>query len=138
MSLEVETFRRATMFFQGGFSFANFLLDALTLFAFVVWFWLLITILGDLFQRDDVSGWGKALWVIVVLVAPYLGVLVYMVSQGTGMAKRREERVKQAREELRSAIGFSVADEIEKLDRLKKSGSVTDAEFAILRAKLVR
>jgi phospholipase D-like protein len=81
---------------------------------------------------------GKALWVIVVLVAPYIGIFAYMISQGRGMAERNATRAQQVRDELRSAIGFSIADEIEKLDRLKKSGSTTADEYARLRAKLVR
>jgi Phospholipase_D-nuclease N-terminal/Short C-terminal domain len=126
------------MLFAGGFSFANFLMDVLTLFAFVIWFWLAISVFGDLFRRDDVSGWGKALWVIGVILFPYVGVLAYVILQGKGMAERRVERVQQAHEELRNVIGFSVADEIEKLDRLKRSGSLTDDEFTRLRAKLVK
>ena len=124
--------------FSGGFSFANFFVDLLTLFAFVVWFWLAISVFGDLFRRSDISGWGKALWVIGVILFPYLGVLVYMISQGKSMAKRNAERVQQTREEFRNVIGFSVADEIEKLDRLKSSGSITDDEFARLRANLLK
>ena len=54
------------MLFEGGFSFTNFLTDVLAVFVFVVWFWLLITVYSDLFRRHDISGWGKALWVIVV------------------------------------------------------------------------
>jgi hypothetical protein len=124
--------------FAGGFSYANFFWDVLTLFAFVVWFWLAISVFGDLFRRSDISGWGKALWVIGVIFFPYLGVLVYMVSQGRGMAKRSAERAQQTREEFRNVIGFSVADEIEKLDRLKSSGSISDDEFARLRANLLK
>ena len=124
--------------FAGGFSFANFFVDLLTLFAFVVWFWLAISVFSDLFRRSDISGWGKALWVIGVILFPYLGVLVYMISQGRSMAKRSAERVQQTREEFRNVIGFSVADEIEKLDRLKSSGSITDDEFARLRANLLK
>jgi hypothetical protein len=126
------------MLFTGGFSYANFFWDVLTLFAFVVWFWLAISVFGDLFRRSDISGWGKALWVIGVVFFPYLGVLVYMVSQGRGMAKRSAERAQQTREEFRNVIGFSVADEIEKLDRLKSSGSISDDEFARLRANLLK
>ena len=59
------------MLFEGGFSFANFLADVLAVFVFVVWFWLLITVLSDLFRRRDISGWGNALWIIVL----YIGVL---------------------------------------------------------------
>jgi len=125
------------MLFSGGFSFANFFMDVLTLFAFVVWFWLAISVFGDLFRRRDVSGWGKTLWVMGVIVFPYLGVFVYLISQAKGMAERSVERVQHAREEFRNVIGFSVADEIEKLDRLKRSGSITQDEFARLRNKLV-
>jgi len=125
------------MLFSGGFSFANFFMDVLTLFAFVVWFWLAISVFGDLFRRRDVSGWGKTLWVMGVIVFPYLGVFVYLISQAKGMAERSVERVQQAREEFRNVIGFSVADEIEKLDRPKRSGSITQDEFARLRNKLV-
>jgi hypothetical protein len=124
--------------FAGGFSFANFFVDLLTLFVFVVWFWLAISVFSDLFRRSDISGWGKALWVIGVILFPYLGVLVYMISQGQSMAKRSAERAQQTREEFRNVIGFSVADEIEKLDRLKSSGSITDDEFARLRANLLK
>jgi len=126
------------MLFQGGFSFANFLMDVLTVFVFMVWFWLLITIVSDLFRRQDISGWGKALWVIFVLLAPYIGVFVYMISQGRGMDERSAARAQRARDEVRQAIGFSIADEIEKLDRLKKSGFISDDEFARVRARLVQ
>ena len=125
------------MLFEGGFSFTNFVTDVVTIFAFVIWFWLLITIFGDLFRRHDISGWGKAAWVIVVILTSYIGVLVYLITQGRGMAERNAQHAQQARNEVRRAVGFSVADEIEKLDRLKKSGTITDQEFARLRAKLV-
>ena len=126
------------MLFAGGFSFANFLMDLLALFAFVIWFWLAISVFSDLFRRSDISGSGKALWIVGVIVFPYFGVLAYMIFQGRGMAKRRAERLQQTRDELRNVIGFSVADEIEKLNRLKSSGSITDDEFARLRANLVK
>ena len=126
------------MLFQGDFSFANFLTDVLAVFVFVVWFWLLITVYADLFRRRDISGWGKVLWVIVVLVAPYIGVFAYLISQGRGMAERNGQQVQQARDELRRVVGFSPADEIAKLDQLEKSGTITGEEFARLRAKLVQ
>jgi len=126
------------MLFEGGFSFTNFLMDVLAVFVFVMWFWLLITVFSDLFRRHDISGWGKAVWVIVMLLIPYIGVFVYMISQGRGMAERSSQQAQQARDELRRVVGFSVADEIEKLDGLKKSGSITGEEYARLRAKLVQ
>ncbi|HEY6754557.1 MAG TPA: SHOCT domain-containing protein [Pseudolabrys sp.] len=126
------------MLFDGGFTFSNFLMDVLAVFAFVVWFWLLILIFGDLFRRHDISGFGKALWVLAVILTSYFGVFAYLITQGRGMAERQAQQTQQARDELRRAVGYSVADEIDKLDRLKKSGSITDAEFARLRAKLVQ
>jgi len=126
------------MLFAGGFSFANFFMDVLTLFAFVLWFWLAITVFGDLFRREDMSGWTKALWVIGVILFPYVGVLGYMVFQGRGISERDVARAQQARNELRNVIGFSVADEIEKLDRLKVSGSITQEEFTRLRSRLLK
>lgn len=126
------------MLFQGGFSFANFLTDVFAVFVFVVWFWLLITVYADVFRRHDISGWGKALWVIVVLVFPYFGVFAYLISQGRGMAERNNQQVQQARDELRRVVGFSAADEIAKLDQLKKSGAITGDEYGRLRAKLVQ
>ena len=125
-------------FFQEGFTYRNFLMDALAIFAFVVWFWLLITVASDLFRRHDISGWVKAIWVIAWIVFPYLGVLVYLIFQGRGMAERNVQQAEQTRDELRRVVGFSVADEIEKLDRMKTAGSISDGEFARLRARLVQ
>jgi|SRR5579871_5033736 len=124
-------------FFQEGFTYRNFLMDMISVFAFVVWFWLLIVIYGDLFRRHDISGWGKAVWVFALLLTSYLGILAYLITQGRGMAERNAQQVQQARDELRQVVGFSVADEITKLDQLKKSGSITDSEYARLRAKLI-
>jgi len=125
------------MFFEGGFTFSNFLMDALAIFAFVVWFWLLVVIYSDLFRRHDISGWGKALWVIALVLTSYLGIFAYLITQGRGMAERSAQQTQQAREELRQVVGYSVADEISKLDQLKKSGSISEDEFLRLRAKLV-
>src|SRR5215813_7930886 len=126
------------MLFDGGFSFTNFLVDVLAVFVFVVWFWLLIVVFSDLFRRRDISGWGKALWVIGLVVFPYIGVLVYLISQSGSMAERSAQQAQQARDELRRVVGFSAADEIQKLDGLKRSGSISDDEFRHLRARLVQ
>ena len=126
------------MLFAEGFTFRNFLADVFTVFMFVVWFWLLITVFSDLVRRHDISGWVKAIWVIALIVFPYLGIFAYMITQARGMAERGSQQAQQAREELRRVAGFSVADEIDKLDRLKKSGSITDQEFTRLRTKLVK
>jgi len=125
-------------FFQEGFTYRNFLLDVFTIFFFIVWFWLLITVASDLFRRHDISGWVKAIWVIGWIVFPFVFMLAYLIFQGRGMAERNAQQAQQARDELRRVVGFSVADEITKLDQLKKSGSITDIEYGRLRGKLVQ
>ena len=125
------------MFFDGGYTYSNFLMNVIAIFAFVVWFWLLVIVFGDLFRRHDISGWGKALWVIALILFSYLSILAYLITQGRGMAERNAQQTQQTREDLRRVVGYSVADEITKLDQLKKSGSITDDEFQRLRAKLV-
>ena len=126
------------MYFEEGFTFRNFLVNAFAVFVFVVWFWLIISVFMDLFRRNDISGWAKAIWVIGLIIFPFAGVLGYLITQSSGMAERNGQQAQQARDELRRVVGFSVADEIEKLDRLRKAGSITEAEFARLRAKLVQ
>ena len=125
------------MYFEGGYTYSNFLMNLLGIFAFVVWFWLLVKIYGDLFRRHDISGWGKAQWVLALVLTSYLGIFAYLITQGRGMAERNAQQAQQARDELRRVVGYSIADEISKLDQLKKSGSITDDEFQRLRAKLV-
>ena len=77
------------MFFvQEGFTFRNFLIDVLTISIFVFWVWLAITVAFDLFRRHDISGWGKAGWIIGWIVFPFIAVLAYLIFQGKGMAER--------------------------------------------------
>jgi hypothetical protein len=99
---------------------------------------LLITVFGDLFRRHDISGWAKAVWVIVLILFPYLGIFIYLISQHRGMAERQSQRVQQARDELRHVVGFSVADELEKLERLKNSNTISNEEYMRLRARAVQ
>jgi hypothetical protein len=84
---------------KGGYTYSNFLMNMLGIFAFVVWFWLLVIIYGDLFRRHDISGWGKALWVIALVLTSYLGIFAYLITQGRGMAERSTQQQQQAREE---------------------------------------
>jgi Tfp pilus assembly protein PilO len=126
------------MYFEEGFTFRNFMVNVFVVFVFVVWFSLLISVFIDMFRRNDISGWAKAIWVIALIILPFLGVLGYLITQSPGMAERNNQQAQQARDELRRVVGFSAADEIEKLDRLRKAGSITDAEFARLRTKLVQ
>jgi len=126
------------MLFSGGFTFSNFLADVLSIFIFVLWFWLLITVFGDLFRRHDISGWAKVIWVIVLIIIPYLGIFIYLISHHRGLAERQQQRAQQARDELRQVVGYSAADEIEKLERLKNSGTISNEEYTRLRARAVQ
>jgi hypothetical protein len=127
-----------TMLFDGGLTFTNFVTNTFAIFMFILWFWLLITVIGDLFRRHDVSGFAKVLWVILLVVLPYIGIFAYLLTQGGGMAERNQARAQEARDELRHVIGFSAADEIEKLDRLKATGSISANEYTQLRSRLFK
>ena len=125
------------MLFEGGFTFRNFVADAFAIFMFVLWFWLFVSVASDLFRRHDISGWVKVLWVIALILFSYIGIFAYILTQGRGMAERNQARAQQARDELHQIAGFSAADENGKLDRLKSSGSISEQEYARLRARLV-
>lgn len=133
--METEVVARGGHLF--GMTFGTFLLDLLFIFFFVIWFWILIRVMVDLFRRSDISGGAKVLWVIFLVVLPYIGIFAYLLTQGWGMGERDMAQAEAAREQLRSVVGFSVADEIVKLDQLKASGSISEAEYAKLRAKLI-
>jgi hypothetical protein len=127
-----------TMLFNGGFTFTNFATDLFAIFLFILWFWLLMTIAGDLFRRSDISGFGKILWVILLIILPYIGIFAYLLTQGRGMGQRSEEQARRARDDLRQIVGYSVADEIIKLDKLKSEGALTEQEYLRLRTRLVQ
>jgi hypothetical protein len=111
-------------------------------FLFFIWIWLLIAIFSDIFRSDDLSGWGKALWSIFVIILPYLGVFVYLIARG---GKMREHALHQAQAQdaaMRSYIqdtvssgGGSPAEELAKLADLHSKGVISDEEFAQLKAK---
>ena len=115
----------------------EFLLWLVWIFLFVIWFWLLITIFADLFRRHDISGWVKALWIIFVIVLPFLGILIYLVTQSHGIAERNMKQAQVEQEQLRQIVGTSSADELMKLDQLKASGSITEDEYQRMRAKVI-
>lgn len=126
------------MSFFGNHAFTTFLFDAFAVFMFILWFWLFITAASDLFRRQDISGIGKVLWVVVLMVLPYIGIFAYILTQGGGMAERNRSHARMARDEIREIAGFSTADEIEKLDRLKSQKSISEDEYTRLRARLVQ
>jgi hypothetical protein len=126
------------MSFLGDSPFVTFVADAFAVFMFILWFWLFITAASDLFRRQDISGLGKVLWVILLIVLPYIGVFAYILTQGGGMAERNRAQARQAKDELRQIVGFSAADELMKLERLKSEKSISDQEYARLRARIVQ
>jgi Short C-terminal domain/Phospholipase_D-nuclease N-terminal len=122
------------------YNFASFLWDVLVIFAFVIWFWLLIVVFGDVFSRHDLGGWGKAGWIILVVILPYLGVFIYLIANSKGMGERAAARAQsqqaQADDYIRSvASSDSSADQIAKGKQLLDSGAITQAEFDQLKAK---
>ena len=119
------------------FSVGEFLLWLVWIFLFVVWFWLLITIFADIFRRHDIHGGVKTLWVIFVIVLPFLGIFIYLITQSKGMAERNIAQAQAQQEQLRQIVGTSSADELMKLDQLKASGSLSDDEYQKLRAKIL-
>ena len=125
------------MVLAADWTFGDFALGVLYVCAWVILFWLVITVFFDVFRRHDINGWVKAFWVIFVVVVPWLGVLVYLISQHAGIAQRSTRAATQAQDEMRHAVGFSVADELDKLDRMKSEGRLSDEEYQRLRGRLV-
>ena len=122
------------------YSFLDVMWTMLVFFAWVIWFWLLITVFADLFRRHDTSGWSKALWIIFVIVLPYLGVLVYLIAEHDGMADRNMNQMKaqqaQADDYIKSvASSADPAEQIAKGKQLLDTGAITQAEFDSLKAK---
>jgi Phospholipase_D-nuclease N-terminal/Short C-terminal domain len=107
-------------------------------FAWVIWIWIVITVLIDVFRRHDISGWGKAAWVVFVIVLPFLGVLVYLIGQHEGMRERSAKGAKAQQQAfdqyVREAAGGSAA-EIAKAKELLDAGTITKAEFEAIKAK---
>jgi predicted membrane channel-forming protein YqfA (hemolysin III family) len=115
--------------------FGDFMLGVLWIFFFIIWVWLLITVFSDIFRRHDIGGGMKTLWVLFVLFFPYLGAFIYLISQGRGLAERNQQMQQAAVEQMRQQIGYSAADELQKLDALHSQGKLSDEEYQQLRAK---
>ncbi|MGP8063353.1 MAG: SHOCT domain-containing protein [Acidimicrobiales bacterium] len=113
----------------------------LEVFFFVIWIWLLVVVFGDIFRSHDMGGWAKALWVIFVIVLPFLGIFVYLIARGGKMQERAVQEAQQQQRafdaHVRQVSGTGSADELAKLAELKDKGVLTDAEFASQKAKLL-
>ena len=120
------------------YPFLNVLWTLIVFFAWLAWIWIAITVFIDVFRRDDIGGWGKAAWVVFVIVLPFLGVLVYLIAQHDGMRERSAKQAQAQKQEfdqyVRATAGGS-ATEIAKAKELLDSGAITQGEFDKLKAK---
>ena len=109
-------------------------------FAWVAWFWVLIMIISDLFSRHDIGGWGKALWMIFVIIVPFLGVFIYLIAEGKSMGERRMAQMEAAQQDFDAhvrqvAAETGPADQIAKAKALLDAGTIDQAEFDRLKAQ---
>ncbi len=129
------------MVFAADYPFLNILWTMIIFFAWVIWIWMMIAILTDVFRRRDLSGWGKAAWVVFLIVLPFLGVLVYLIANHEGMADRNVKRAQATQADFDNYVktvaknGGGAASEIEKAKILLDSGAIDQAEFEALKAK---
>ena len=126
------------MLIAADYPFLDILWTMIIFFSWVIWIWIVITVLADLFRRHDISGWGKAAWIVFVIVLPFLGVLIYLIAQHDGMRERSLKQAETQKEEfdqyVRDAAGGSAA-EIAQAKELLDSGAITQAEFDAIKAK---
>jgi hypothetical protein len=109
-------------------------------FMWILWFMLLFTVFGDLFRRHDIGGWGKTGWVIFVILLPFLGVFVYLIAEGKGMAERNVKQAQASQADMDSYIksvasSGSAADQIAQAKQLLDSGAITQAEYDQIKSK---
>ena len=128
------------MLVAADYPFLNILWTMIIFFAWVAWIWIAITVFVDIFRRHDISGWGKAAWVVFVIVLPFLGVLVYLIAQHDGMRERSVKQVEAQQaafdQYVRETAGGSAA-EIAKAKQLLDAGTISQAEFDAIKAKAV-
>jgi hypothetical protein len=127
--------------FASSYPFLEFLWSMLIFFAWVIFIWIAITVLIDVFRRHDISGWGKAGWTILIVILPWIGVLIYLIANHDGMAERRTRDVAQQQQQFDDYVrktagsGGGAAAEIEKAKGLLDAGTITQAEFDALKAR---
>ena len=121
------------------YPFLDILWTMFIFFAWVIWFWLLITIFADIFRRHDISGGMKALWSIFVIITPFIGVFIYLITQSKGMNERNLQNVKQQRQQadeyIRSVAADDPASQISQAKSLLDSGAINQQEFDSLKQK---
>lgn len=121
------------------YPFLDVMWTMIVFFCWILWFWLLFTVFGDLFRRHDIGGWAKTGWVVFTIVLPFLGVFVYLVSQSKGMAERNLAAVSAQQAafdaEVRRAAGGGAAAEIERAKQLLDAGAITQSEYDTMKQK---
>ena len=120
------------------YPFLDVLWTMFIFFLFVIWIWILISVFADVFRRKDIGGGSKALWIIFVIILPYLGVLVYLIANHDGMADRNIQKMQQqqqATDQYIKSVAGGAAGEIEKAKGLLGSGAITQAEFDAIKQK---
>jgi ABC-type multidrug transport system fused ATPase/permease subunit len=123
------------------YSLGDALLTVLEIFLLIAWFWILVTVIGDLFRDHQISGWAKAAWVLFLIILPFLGTLIYLIARGEGMRERTVREQADMRRHMdayiRETAGSSPVNELHRLSELKQRGDLTDAEFEQAKAKLL-
>ena len=121
--------------------FLDIIWSMFVFFLLIAWVWVVISVVSDVFRSKDIGGFSKALWVLFVIIIPWLGVLSYILIRGSGMEERNMQAVADAADKQRAYIqdvaGTSTADELSKLAELKEKGVINDAEFEAQKAKLL-
>ena len=122
------------------YSFGDVMWSMFVFFAWILFFWMLFIVFGDLFSRHDISGWAKAGWTIFVIILPFLGIFIYLIAEGKSMGERAQQRAQAQQSQMddyvRSvASSGSATDEIARGKELLDSGAITQAEFDQLKAK---
>ena len=115
-------------------SFGSFLWATVVFFFWFIFIWMFITIFADIFRRDDLSGGAKAGWIILIVLVPFLGILIYMIARPK-MTEQDREMLAAAQEQRRRLEGYSAADEIAKLATLRDEGKITPEEYEAMKAK---
>jgi hypothetical protein len=128
------------MVMAADYPFMDVLWSMIIFFFWVIWIWIVITVLIDIFRRHDIGGWAKAAWVVFVVILPWLGVLVYLIAEHDGMRDRSMQQAQAQRRELDSYVretagGGGSAAEIAKAKELLDAGALTQEEFEALKAK---
>lgn len=122
------------------YTFGDVMWTMFVFFAWILFFWMLFGVFGDLFGRHDISGWAKAGWTVFVIILPFLGIFVYLISQGRGMGERTQQRAQSQKTQMddyvRSVASTgSPTEEIAKGKELFDSGAISQAEFDQLKAR---